>query len=164
MIRPTWHQYFMLIAGVTASRSTCLSLPVGAVIVRNKQILAHGYNAAPPDTPHCTAQGFCYEGVGKCSESHLPSRAVHAEANAIALAAKYGNTTDGAAIYSTLEPCLSCLKLIISAGISEIYYESSFDSENPVKVSFIKQGIITCTKVDLPAEMKYGSNVLAAIH
>ncbi len=133
--RPTWDEYFMLMAKLAATRSTCLAFPVGAVIVKNRQVLATGYNGSPAGSIHCTAQGFCYEGLSSCDASKdLPSRAVHAEANAIALCSRHGIATEGATIYVTLEPCISCLKLIISAGIKEVYYETHFNTGDKVTV------------------------------
>jgi dCMP deaminase len=81
----------------------------------------------------------------------MPSRAVHAEANAIAQAAKHGISTQGASIYVTLEPCLSCLKLIISAGIQKVFYETPFNNgENAlVRDSFVKEGLVTLTQISL---------------
>jgi dCMP deaminase len=151
--RPTWNEYFLMLAKLAATRSTCLAFPVGAVIVKNKQILATGYNGSPSGSAHCTAQGYCYPGLTSCDASHsLPSRAVHAEANAIAQAAKNGIATNGACIYVTLEPCLSCLKLIISAGIREVFYETSFNSGDKVLVrdSFVKEGLVTLKQISLP--------------
>lgn len=143
--RPTWDEYFMLMAKLAATRSTCLAFPVGAVIVKNRQVLATGYNGSPSGSIHCTAQGFCYEGLSSCDASKsLPSRAVHAEANAIAQAARHGIATDGATIYVTLEPCLSCLKLIISAGIKEVFYETNFNSGDKliVRDAFIADNLV----------------------
>jgi dCMP deaminase len=84
----------------------------------------------------------------------MPSRAVHAEANAIAQAAKHGISTNGASIYVTLEPCVSCLKIIISAGIKEVFYETDFNSEKKTLVidSFIKDGLVTLKKIRLSEE------------
>ncbi|MBD2447402.1 dCMP deaminase family protein [Nostoc sp. FACHB-152] len=150
--RPTWDEYFLMLAKLAATRSTCLAFPVGAVIVKNKQVVATGYNGSPSGSVHCTAQGYCYPGLSSCDASKtLPSRAVHAEANAIAQAAKYGVATDGAKIYVTLEPCLSCLKLIISAGIREVIYETSFNSGNSlfVRDSFIQEGLITLKQIQV---------------
>lgn len=150
--RPTWDEYFMMLAKLAATRSTCLAFPVGAVIVKNKQVLATGYNGPPSGSPHCTTQGFCYPELSSCDASKiLPSRAAHAEANAIAQAAKHGIPTDGATIYVTLEPCLYCLKLIISAGIKEIFYETTFNSGEKalVRDSFIDEGLVTLTKIEL---------------
>jgi dCMP deaminase len=149
--RPTWDEYFMMIAKLSAVRSTCLAFPVGAVIVKHRQILATGYNGSPPGSPHCTAQGFCYEGLQKCTDNNLPSRSIHAEANAIAQAAKHGIRTEGAAIYVTLEPCLACLKLIISAGIKEVFYETLFNTGDRVTVRdfFVNDGLVTLKPIHI---------------
>ncbi|MDX2099307.1 MAG: dCMP deaminase family protein [Leptolyngbyaceae cyanobacterium bins.59] len=148
--RPSWDEYFLMLAKLAATRSTCLAFPVGAVIVKNKQVVATGYNGPPSRSAHCTAQGYCYPELSSCDASKSkPSRAVHAEANAIAQAAKYGVATDGAKIYVTLEPCLSCLKLIISAGIDEVVYETSFNSGESLLVrdSFVREGIIQLRQI-----------------
>jgi dCMP deaminase len=144
-MRPSWHEYFMMMAKLASTRSTCLAFPVGAVIVKNRQVLATGYNGSPSGSPHCTTQGFCYPGLSSCDASKiLPSRAVHAEANAIAQAAKHGISTEGGIIYVTLEPCISCLKLIISAGIKEVFYETNFNSGEKLTVRdlFVNDGLI----------------------
>lgn len=144
-----------MLAKLAATRSTCLAFPVGAVIVKHKQVLATGYNGSPAGSAHCTEQGFCYPGLSSCDASKdMPSRAVHAESNALAQAAKHGISTDGASIYVTLEPCLACLKLIISAGIAEVYYETPFNSGNSVLVrdSFIRDGLVTLKQVAISEE------------
>jgi dCMP deaminase len=151
--RPDWDEYFMMIAKLVAMRSTCLATPVGAVIVKDRQILASGYNGPPSSSPHCIDQGFCYPGLDNCAESKtLPSRAIHAEANAIAQAAKHGISTQGSQIYVTLEPCLSCLKLIISAGIKEVFFETEFNggSNLTVRDSFVDNGLIVFKRVCAP--------------
>lgn len=150
--RPTWDEYFLMLAKLAATRSTCLAFPVGAVIVKNKQVLATGYNGSPAGSAHCTEQGYCYPGLSSCDASkEMPSRAVHAEANALAQAAKHGIATTAASIYVTLEPCLSCLKLIISAGIHEVFYETPFNSGGSILVrdSFINEGLVTLKKIQL---------------
>jgi dCMP deaminase len=150
--RPSWDEYFLMLAKLAATRSTCLAFPVGAVIVRDKQLLATGYNGPPSKSPHCIDLGFCYPGLDSCDASKsMPSRAVHAEANAIAQASKNGIRTDGASIYVTLEPCLSCLKLIISAGIQEVYYETpSTNAESAtVRDMFIADHLVTLKQVSL---------------
>ncbi len=150
--RPTWDEYFLMLAKLAATRSTCLAFPVGAVIVKDKQILATGYNGSPSGSVHCTAQGYCYPGLTSCDASKaMPSRAVHAEANAIAQAAKHGISTEGASIYVTLEPCLSCLKLIISAGIREVLYETPFNSGASLLVrdSFANEGLVILKQIQL---------------
>jgi dCMP deaminase len=150
--RPTWHEYFMMMAKLAATRSTCLAFPVGAVIIKDSQVLATGYNGSPSGSVHCTTQGFCYPGLSSCDASKtLPSRAVHAEANAIAQAAKHGISTQGGSIYVTLEPCISCLKLIISAGIKEVFYETSFNFGDKliVKDLFVEDGLITLHQISV---------------
>lgn len=141
--RPSWHEYFMQLAVHASSRSTCLAHPVGAVIVKDKHVLATGYNGVPSGLPHCTDRGYCYEGVTVCSKAVLPSRAIHAEANAIAQAAKQGISIDGATIYVTLEPCLNCLKLLIACGIRRIYFarDGSAEPDTP------KRELIQCCEV-----------------
>lgn len=153
--RPTWDEYFLMLAKLAATRSTCLAFPVGAVIVKNKQVLATGYNGSPSGSAHCTAQGYCYPGLSSCDASTtMPSRAVHAEANAIAQAAKHGTPTASASIYVTLEPCISCLKLIISAGIKEVFYETAFNSGEKalVRDSFVTDGLVTLKQIQLSEE------------
>lgn len=154
--RPTWHEYFLMLAKLAATRSTCLAFPVGAVIVKNKQILATGYNGPPSGSAHCINQGYCYPDLSSCDASKtLPSRAIHAEANAIAQAAKHGISTDMSSIYVTLEPCLSCLKLIISAGIKEIFYETTFNTQDKAYIRdlFINEGLIRLKKINLSPEI-----------
>lgn len=154
--RPSWDEYFLMIAKLAATRSTCLAFPVGAVIVKDRQLLATGYNGTPSGSVHCTTQGFCYPGLISCdASSSLPSRAVHAEANAIAQAAKHGISTNGASIYVTLEPCLSCLKLIISAGIREVYYETIFNSGNKqvVRDAFVADRLVMIKQIQLREEI-----------
>jgi len=154
--RPTWDEYFLMLAKLASTRSTCLASPVGAVIVKNKQVVATGYNGPPSGSVHCIAQGYCYPGLSSCDASKiLPSRAVHAEANAISQAAKHGVSTDGAKIYVTLEPCLSCLKLIISAGISEVVYETSFykGDAHIVRDSFVEEGSIHLRQIKVAEEI-----------
>lgn len=150
--RPSWDEYFLMLAKLAATRSTCLAFPVGAVIVKNKQVLATGYNGPPSGSSHCIEQGFCYPSLSSCDASKaLPSRATHAEANAIAQAAKHGIPTDGASIYVTLEPCLSCLKLIISAGIREVFYETGFNSgpSSFIRDSFVADQLVNLKQIHL---------------
>ncbi len=132
--RPDWDEYFMLLAKLTAMRSTCYSRPAGAVIVRDKRLLATGYNGAVPGTWHCTDKRECYwrqpenqvEGV----EPRDLSRAVHAEVNAIASAARVGIALDGATVYCTLSPCMNCMKALVVAGIKKVFFEHIYDFNN----------------------------------
>jgi len=121
--RPDWDNYFMAIASVVATRSTCLRRKVGAVIVRDRQIISTGYNGAPKGVPHCAEVGCLREKLGIPSgERHEICRGAHAEINAIAQAAATGSTTAGADMYCTHEPCSFCTKAMINAGIRRILY------------------------------------------
>lgn len=154
--RPNWDEYFMLLAKLAATRSTCLAFPVGSVIVKDRQVLATGYNGSPSGSAHCTAQGYCYPDLLSCDISAvLPSRAVHAEANAIAQAARHGISTQGSTIYVTLEPCIACLKLIISAGIKTVFYETDFNQGAKLQVrdAFVSEGLVTLTKIKVSQEI-----------
>ena len=123
--RLTWDQYFMTITRTVAERSTCQRAKVGAVIVRDKNILATGYNGAPAGMPHCIDVGcLIYESKtpnGEIEENCF--RTIHAEINAIAQAAKNGSSIKDASIYITHTPCIHCLKVLVNTGIKNIYYE-----------------------------------------
>ncbi len=145
IIRPDWHEYFMLLAKIVAIRSGCNSRPTGAVIVKDKRILATGYNGPMPGAWHCTdkGEGYCFrreKGIPDLDKYNF-CRASHAEANAIAQAARFGISVEGASIYCTLAPCYVCLKLIASAGIKEIYYEYDYESRDFERDKFWKEAI-----------------------
>ena len=122
--RPSWPQYFMTITAQVAERSTCPRAKVGAVIVRDKNILATGYNGAPAGLPHCTDVGcLLYTSktpTGEAEENCY--RTIHAEINAIAQAAKNGASIRGGDIYITHTPCIHCLKVLLNTGIRRVYY------------------------------------------
>jgi len=121
--RPDWDSYFMMIAAVAATRGTCLRRKVGAVIVKDLQIISTGYNGAPKGLPHCSEVGCLREKLGIPSgERHEICRGSHAEINAIAQAAAVGTSTEGAVLYCTHEPCSFCTKAIINAGIHRIVF------------------------------------------
>jgi len=125
--RPGWDEYFMSIAAVVSSRSTCLRRKVGSVIVRNRQIVSTGYNGAPRGTPHCSFTGCLREKMEIPSgERHEICRGSHAEINAIAQAASMGSSTADSSIYCTHEPCAFCTKAIINAGIRRIVFVNSY--------------------------------------
>lgn len=127
-----WDEYFMLLAKLAACRSTCLSRPTGAVIVRNKQVLATGYNGSVPGGVHCVDEGVCYRRMMGATDAEKLAwcRASHAEANAVAQAARAGIAIDGATVYTTLSPCFTCVKLLASAGIDRVVYEHAYESAN----------------------------------
>ena len=117
--RVTWNEYFMAIAEQVASRSTCDRKHIGAVIVRDKTILSTGYNGSLRGSPHCDEVGHDIEN-GHCV------RTVHAEANAVAQAAKNGVAIDGSEIYVTSSPCLTCFKLVANSGIRTVFYKEFY--------------------------------------
>ena len=125
--RPSWDEYFMGIARLAATRSTCLRRQVGAVIVKDKRILTTGYNGAPAGLPHCLDIGCLREELKIPSgERHELCRATHAEQNAIVQAAALGVSIKDSVLYSTTQPCILCTKLIINAGIKKIMIEDSY--------------------------------------
>ena len=119
--RPSWDEYFLEIAKVVAQRSTCDRANVGAVIARNKVILSTGYNGAPRGLPHCDDVGH------EIVDGHCV-RTIHAEANAIAQAARNGAAIEGATIYLTISPCYDCFKMMINGGIKEVIYKEFYMS------------------------------------
>ncbi|WP_022853792.1 deoxycytidylate deaminase [Thermodesulfatator atlanticus] len=145
MKRAPWHEYFMLLAKIVALRSGCNSRPSGAVIVKDKRILATGYNGPMPGAWHCTDRGpgYCFrreKGIPDIDKYNY-CRATHAEANAIAQAARFGISVEGASLYCTLAPCYVCLKLIASAGIKEVYYEHDYGSRDFERDKFWQDAI-----------------------
>lgn len=130
MPRPDWEEYFMQIAKTVASRSTCLRRKTGAVVVREKRILATGYNGAPSGIKHCEEVGCLREQLNIPSgERHELCRGLHAEQNAILQAALHGVSLKDAEIYTTHEPCVLCSKMIINVGIRKIYYLEPYPDE-----------------------------------
>ena len=145
MIRAPWHEYFMLLAKIVSLRSGCNSRPAGAVIVKDKRILATGYNGPMPGAWHCTDRGpgYCFrreKGIPDIDKYNY-CRATHAEANAIAQAARFGISVQGADLYCTLAPCYVCLKLIASSGIQAVYYEYDYGTRDFARDSFWKKAI-----------------------
>jgi dCMP deaminase len=165
MNRPDWDLYFMSMADLASTRSVCLRAKVGAVIAKDNQILATGYNGPPRGVPHChnkipevcsicNGTGYCDylggrkecffckgygetpPGIYRCIRSalNIPSgeqiekcRGGHAEQNAIVQAARHGISVKGAKIYCNYKPCITCLKLLINAGITEIIYSKEYN-------------------------------------
>jgi dCMP deaminase len=126
--RLEWDRYFLKICRVVAERSTCTRARVGAVIVRNRMILATGYNGSPAGHPHCTEVGCLVvtsrNSNGEDEENCI--RTIHAEINAIAQAAKSGVSIDGGDIYITHSPCMHCLKVLLNTGIRRICFEKEY--------------------------------------
>ena len=124
----------MMLAKLVSARSTCNSRKIGAVIVRDNRILTTGYNGAVHGAPHCIDRGpdFCLRRSIGAHDADKYNYCIssHAEVNAIDQAARFGISLEGAVLYCTLEPCNWCFKQLIQAGIREIYFEESYDSQN----------------------------------
>ena len=128
MTRPSWPEYFMAITKMVAKRTTCLRRGVGAVLVKDKRILATGYNGAPAGLRHCEEVGCLRENESIPSGTrHELCRGLHAEQNVILQAAYHGIPISGATIYCTNKPCVICSKMIINAGIKKIYYDEGYN-------------------------------------
>lgn len=121
-MRTDWDSYFMAIAKQVATRATCDRKHVGSVIVKDRNILATGYNGSMAGTPHC-------DEVGHLMIDNHCKRTIHSEINAIAQAAKNGTSIDNSSIYITASPCWDCFKVIVNAGIKEIYYGEFYRNE-----------------------------------
>ena len=131
--RVSWEEYFMNIALQVATRSTCDRKCVGAVIVKDKTILSTGYNGSVRGLEHC-------DEVGHLMENSHCVRTVHAEANAVAQAAKNGVCIEGGEIYITASPCFTCFKLIVNSGVKKIFYKEFYRDER-IKEFAKKAGI-----------------------
>lgn len=135
--RPSWDTYFMQIAHLVASRATCPRRAVGAVIVRDRRILATGYNGAPRGISHCPPGGPENDAPTGCMRAGHCIRALHAEQNALLQAAMIGIACEGATIYVTCQPCNTCAKMIINAGISRVIYEG--DYPDPFSIDLFRE-------------------------
>ena len=124
-MRQDWHNYFLDIAEKVSTRSTCDRLHVGAVLVKEKNIIATGYNGSPSGMPHC-------DEVGHLMKNNSCQRTIHAEQNAIIQAAKNGAQTKGAILYISHSPCYTCAKFIVTAGIEKVYVRSLYSSSEGV--------------------------------
>lgn len=125
--RPTWDEYFMEMAHVIASRSTCLRRSVGALLVRDKRILATGYNGAPSGLRHCEEVGCLREKMGIPSGKQVElCRGLHGEQNAIIQGALHGVSLKESVLYCTTQPCVTCAKMLINAGVKRIVYEGEY--------------------------------------
>lgn len=127
-MRPSWDNYFMEIATVVARRATCLRRQIGAILVKDKHILATGYNGAPAGLAHCLDM--------ECARNQVPSgerqelcRGLHAEQNGLIQAARHGIQVAGATLYSTTEPCSLCTKMLINAGITRVVFRDEYPDQ-----------------------------------
>ncbi len=126
--RPEWDEYFGEITKQVALRSTCVRKKVGAIIVKDKNIISTGYNGSIRGLEHCETVG-CLMIEGHCT------RTIHAEANAIIQAAKHGLMIDRAEIYISASPCFNCFKLIANSGITKIYFMEFYRDERIIEIA-----------------------------
>jgi len=144
--RPDWTEYFMDITRLVARRSTCIRRQVGAIVVKDKRILATGYNGVPTGLAHCEDTGCIREQNNIPSgQRHELCRGLHAEQNTIIQAAYHGISISGATLYCTTLPCSICLKMLINAGITAIIYEQGYPDE--LTESLLNETDLTLTKV-----------------
>lgn len=130
MSRMSWPEYFMSIAFLVSGRSTCLRRNVGALAVRDRHILATGYNGAPAGLAHCDETGCLRAQMNIPSgQRHEICRGIHAEQNVIIQSATNGINLSGADLYCTNHPCVLCAKMLINCGIKHIYYADSYPDE-----------------------------------
>jgi dCMP deaminase len=130
-------QLFLNIASLMAKHSTCLRGHTGAVVALHDRIISTGYNGAPPGLPHCTEVG-CGGGIkDDHGEEYFPhgcTRATHAEANAIALCARWGLPTDSATMYCTHSPCVACSHVMAAAGIRRVVFADYYRIKEPLQM------------------------------
>jgi dCMP deaminase len=141
MQRPSWDQYFIDITRLVATRSTCLRRGVGAILVKDRNILATGYNGVPSGISHCEQTGCLREQMKVPSgERHELCRGLHAEQNAIIQAARHGVNIDGATLYCTTMPCVICTKMLINAGIKRVVFGEGY-ADNLAREMIAESGI-----------------------
>jgi len=145
--RPSWDEYFMKAAFLVCERSTCLRRKVGAVLVKDKQILATGYNGAPKGIRHCDETGCLRQKLNVPSgQRHEICRGLHAEQNVILQAALHGVSTNSSTLYITNVPCNICAKMIINAGIKEVIVLDQYPDK--IALGFLKEAKVKLRKIE----------------
>ncbi|GBG93911.1 competence protein ComEB [Ligilactobacillus salitolerans] len=152
--RIPWDQYFMAQAVLLSTRSTCQRLSVGAILVRDKRIIAGGYNGSVSGDVHCLDEG-CYLVDGHCV------RTIHAEMNAVLQCAKFGVASAGSEIYVTDFPCLQCTKMLLQAGIRKIYYLRNYHNDQ-YAVELLKRKEVEVQRVEI--DEKYLHKIFSDEH
>jgi dCMP deaminase len=146
--RPSWDEYFLEVARLVARRATCLRRSVGAVLVKDKKILATGYNGSPSGLSHCIDIGCLRQKLKIPSgERHELCRGLHAEQNVLLQAALHGVSTKDSILYITNQPCIICAKMLINAGIREIV--TSGDYPDKLSGKFLKEAKIRVRKIKI---------------
>ena len=141
--RPSWDEYFMNIAKAVGARGTCDRGRNGCVIVKDKRIISTGYVGSPMGTAHCDEAGhMLHDVIGQNGEqSKHCIRTTHAELNAIVQAALHGTSTNGATLYVKLEPCFTCAKALVNAGIKRIVCDKKYHKADLSRKLFEEVGI-----------------------
>ena len=151
MPRPSWDEYFMRIACDVARRATCLRRQVGAILVKDKRILATGYNGAPSGLRHCEEVGCLREQHNVPSgERHELCRGLHAEMNAFLQAAVHGVSSHGAVLYTTTYPCSLCAKMIINAGVRRVVVAGAYP--DPLATALLEEAGIPVERFSPPED------------
>ena len=144
--RPSWDEYFLQMAELVSQRATCLRRKVGAVLVKDKRILATGYNGAPSGLPHCLDVGCLREQLKIPSgQRHELCRGLHSEQNAIIQASLHGVSIKGGTLYLTHQPCIICAKMLINSGIKDIVIADGYPDK--MAMDFLKESKIKVRKL-----------------
>lgn len=167
--RPSWHETHMNHAELMSSRSTCAKLKVGAVIVRDNRSISQGYNGVGPGCRHCTDYWYDFycltESISPNTEGYdtfekflvspyfrnahklwSVQHELHAEQNCILWASREGIATKDAILYTIYSPCINCAKVIHTAGIKEVYYKNTYESDK-TGIDYLQKNNILCTKI-----------------
>lgn len=155
MTRPSWDEYFLQLSQLVATRATCPRRQVGAVLVREHQILATGYNGAIRGAPHCTEVGCLLVQNG---ERESCVRAVHAELNALLQCALNGVSSKESTLYVTDYPCVHCAKALVQAGVVRVVYMEDYPDPHSEDI-FLAAGIQVekVTAPPLPLHVRFGA-------
>jgi len=146
-LRPSWDEYYMEMVEVIKKRSTCLRRQVGAIIVKDKRIIATGYNGSPVGCKHCEEVGCLRDQLKIPSgERHELCRAIHAEQNALVQAAYSGTSVKDSIMYITTQPCSLCAKMIINAGVTKILFKGDYPDE--LAMEMLKEAGVRVVKID----------------
>lgn len=145
--KPSWDEYFMDIAHLVAKRTSCIRRAVGAVLVKDKHVLATGYNGAPKGIKHCEETGCLRQQMEVPSgQRHELCRGLHAEQNSFLQAALHGVCVEGASIYVTVTPCIICAKMIINAGVKEVVIEGEYPDK--MAMEFLEEAKVKVRKIE----------------
>ncbi len=145
----------MRIAYLVAERSTCLRRRVGAVAVKDRRILATGYNGAPAGVPHCAEVGCLRQQRNIPSgQSHEICRGLHAEQNVIVQAAIHGISLPGAELFCTTQPCIICMKLLINCGITTVWHAESYP--DPLAEAMAREAGVRLELLPLEGDYPFG--------